>query len=292
MSRKALGRGLEALIPEAPPQRAPEAGPGRADGVGEVDIDAIRPNPYQPRTVFDAGALQELAESIRENGLIQPLVVRETAAGAFELIAGERRFLAAKQAGLTRVPVVLRQASRREMLEVALIENLQREDLNPLEEAEAYQRLATEFGLTQEEIAKRVGKSRTAVTNALRLLSLEDAFRDLLSQGRLSAGHARALLALPPGDARKRLAKEIVDQGMSVRQAEARVNGSGPRAAKPAAKRRSHPALDAWEGRLRDHFGTQVRIAGGLAKGRVEIHYFSGEDLERILELAGVGSDL
>jgi ParB family chromosome partitioning protein len=288
MSRKALGRGLEALIPEAPPERAPQ----RREGVGEAAIDAIRPNPFQPRTVFDPEALQELAGSIRENGLIQPLVVRETAEGSFELIAGERRFLAAQQAGLTRVPVVVRQASRREMLEVALIENLQREDLNPVEEAEAYQRLATEFGLTQEEIAKRVGKSRTAVTNALRLLSLEQAFRDLLSQGRLSAGHARALLAVPPGESRKRLAKDIVDQGLSVRQAEARVNGAGPKAAKPTAKRRSHPALEAWEGRLRDHFGTQVRIAGGLAKGRVEIHYFSGEDLERILELAGVGSAL
>lgn len=287
MSRKALGRGLEALIPEAPPERAP----GR-EGVAEVDIDAIRPNPYQPRTVFDAAALEELAASIRENGLIQPLIVRESAGGTFELIAGERRFLAARQAGLVRVPVVVRQATRREMLEVALIENLQREDLNPLEEAEAFQRLATEFGLTQEEIAKRVGKSRTAVTNALRLLSLESAFRDLLSQGLLTAGHARALLAVPSGDARKRLAKDIVDQGLSVRQAEARVSGTGPKTAKPAAKRRSHPALEAWEGRLRDHFGTQVRIAGGLAKGRVEIHYFSGEDLERILELAGVGSAL
>jgi ParB family chromosome partitioning protein len=287
MSRKALGRGLEALIPEAPPQREPQR-----EGVAEIDIDAIRPNPFQPRSVFDAAALEELTASIRENGLIQPLVVRESAGGTFELIAGERRFLAARQAGLVRVPVVLRQATRREMLEVALIENLQREDLNPLEEAEAFQRLATEFGLTQEEIAKRVGKSRTAVTNALRLLSLESAFRDLVAQGLLSAGHARALLAVPSGDARKRLAKDIVDQGLSVRQAEARVTGTGPRGAKPAAKRRSHPALEAWEGRLRDHFGTQVRIAGGLAKGRVEIHYFSGEDLERILELAGVGSAL
>jgi ParB family chromosome partitioning protein len=288
MSRKALGRGLEALIPEAPPERAPQ----RREGTGEVDIDTIRPNPLQPRTVFDAEALRELAASIRENGLIQPLVVRLAGDGAHELIAGERRFLAAKQAGLTRVPVVVRQASRREMLEVALIENLQREDLNPLEEAEAYHRLATEFGLTQEEIANRVGKSRTAVTNALRLLSLEDAFRDLVSQGILSAGHARALLAVPSGEARQRLARDIVEHGLSVREAEARVNGTGPKAIKPTAKRRSHPALEAWEGRLRDHFGTQVRIAGGLARGRVEIHYFSGEDLERILELAGVGSTL
>jgi ParB family chromosome partitioning protein len=288
MSRRALGRGLEALIPEVPTIRPSE----RGEGVGEVDIDTIRPNPYQPRTVFDAASLEELAGSIRENGLIQPLIVREAGDGGYELIAGERRFLAAKQAGLARVPVVVRQASRREMLEVALVENLQREDLNPMEEAEAYQRLATEFGLTQEEIARRVGKSRTAVTNALRLRSLEDTFRDLVSSGVLSAGHARALLAVPPGESRRKLARDIVDQGLSVRQAEARVNGPGPRSTKPTAKRRSHPALEAWEGRLRDHFGTQARIVGGLAKGRVEIHYFSGEDLERILELAGVGSTL
>jgi ParB family chromosome partitioning protein len=263
-----------------------------SDGTREVSVERIRSNPFQPRTVFDPKALEELADSIRENGLIQPLVVRVAGDGLYELIAGERRYLACKQAGLTNVPVVVRQASRREMLEVALVENLQREDLNAIEEAEAYQRLATEFGLTQEEIAGRVGKSRTSVTNALRLLSLEEGLRNLIVSGALSAGHARALLALPAGNSRRKLAGEIQDRSLSVRQAEARVQGGPPKRAKPTAKKRSHQALEAWEDRLRDRFATQVRIVGGLARGRVELHYFNHEDLERILELVGVGSDL
>lgn len=291
MSRKALGRGLSALIPEAPVP-APAATLEPLEGTREVPVDRIRPNPFQPRTAFNAEALEELTRSIEENGLIQPVVVRAVGDGFFELIAGERRFLASKQAGLTSVPVHIRQATRREMLEVALVENLQREDLNPLEEAEAFQRLATEFGLTQEEIATRVGKSRTAITNSLRLLSLEQDMKQLIVQGDLSAGHARALLTLAPGEARRKLAREIRDRGLSVRQAEARVHGENPRARRPVAKKRSHQALEAWEGRLRDHFGTQVRIVGGLAKGRVEIQYFSHEDLERILELAGVDPGL
>jgi len=291
MSRKALGRGLSALIPEAPAP-APAATLEPLEGTREVSIDRIRPNPFQPRTAFDAEALEELTRSIEENGLIQPLVVRSAGDGFYELIAGERRFLASKQAGLTAVPVHIRQATRREMLEVALVENLQREDLNPLEEAEAFQRLATEFGLTQEEIATRVGKSRTAITNSLRLLGLEQDLKQLIVQGHLSAGHARALLVLPPGESRQRLAREIRDKGLSVRQAEATVHGENPRSHRAVAKKRSHHALEAWEGRLRDHFGTQVRIVGGLAKGRVEIQYFSHEDLERILELAGVDPGL
>jgi ParB family chromosome partitioning protein len=264
-----------------------------SEGVREVAIQNIRPNPFQPRSVFDSDSLAELAESIRrENGLIQPLGVRMAGEGLFELIAGERSYLASKEAGLRRIPVVVRQASRREMLEVALVENLQREDLNAIEEAEAFQRLATEFGLTQEEIASRVGKSRTAVTNSLRLLSLEEEFRNLLAGGFLSAGHARALLSLPAGESRRTLVREIQERGLSVRQVESRVQGRRQKAAKPVAKKRSHQALEAWEDRLRDRFGTQVRIVGGLARGRVEIHYFDHEDLERILELAGVGSSL
>ena len=289
MSRKALGRGLGALIPESP---APVREESKESPQGmEISLESIRPNPFQPRTLFQAEALNELAASIRENGLIQPLIVREAGSGQYELIAGERRFIACKQAGLTRVPVVVRSATRREMLEVALIENLQREDLNAIEEAEAYHRLATEFGLTQEEIATRVGKSRTAITNALRLLNLEEEYREMIAQGALSAGHARALLVLS-GEPRRRLAKEILESGLSVREAEARAQGPTERKPKPVAKKRSHQALDAWEGRLRDRFGTQVRIVGGLAKGRVEIHYFSGEDLERILDLTGAGSAL
>jgi ParB family chromosome partitioning protein len=293
MSRKALGKGLGALIPSpADDPTAIAAEPRPAERDRTIPVDRIRPNPVQPRTIFEPQSLEELAGSIRENGLIQPLVVREVGDGSFELIAGERRFLAAKQAGLTEVPVVTRQVSRREMLEIALVENLQREDLNPIEEAEAFQRLSTEFGMTQEDIAAHVGKSRAAVTNSMRLLGLEDDLRELVLHGRLSAGHARALLAVPEPKLRRALAKDILEKGLSVRDVEVRAQGTKSKRPKRAAKKRSHPAFEAWEGRLRDRFGTQVRIVGGLSRGRVEIHYFSEEDLERILELTGAGSEL
>jgi ParB family chromosome partitioning protein len=290
MNRKALGRGLGALIPE--PVRDVPGPEAPAPGAHEVPVERIRPNPYQPRSTFDSEALAQLAASIRENGLIQPLVVRQAGEGNYELIAGERRFIAAKQAGLTRVPVVVRQATRREMLEVALVENLQREDLNPIEEAEAYRRLATEFALTQEEIAERVGRSRTAVTNALRLLSLESDLIEKVTAGTLSAGHARALLVLESPDARRKLAREIEAEHLSVRQAELVVQGDRPKPGRPAAKKRSHPALEAWEDRLRTRFGTQSRIVGGLARGKVELYYYSHEDLERILALTGTETEL
>ncbi len=290
MSRKALGRGLEALIPAAPTEE-PKTEP-TPSGVREVAVASIRSNPYQPRIQFKPEALEDLARSIQQNGLLQPLVVRPTADGGFELIAGERRLMASKQAGLESVPVVVREASRREMLEMALVENLQREDLNPIEEAEAYQRLAEEFGLTQEEISKRVAKSRSAVTNSLRLLTLEDEYKEMVSRGTISAGHARALLVMPEGEPRRRLAKEITEKNLSVRQAELKTQGQRPRKARAAAKRRSHPALEEWEDRLRTRFGTQVKIVGGLARGKVEIHYFSEEDLERVLDLTGAGSAL
>ncbi len=294
MNRKALGRGLEALIPSSPSPAAPvvESPTASGDGNHLVPVDRIRPNPYQPRTQFHPESLTDLAQSIRENGLIQPLVVRQIDGGHYELIAGERRFLASKEAGLTEVPVFVRRATRKEMLEVALVENLQREDLNPLEEAEAYQRLATEFGMTQEDIATRVGKSRSAVTNALRLLGLEEPLKELVSRGTLSAGHGRALLSVSDLATRRRLAREIVEKNLSVRQAELRAQGERPKGTRPVARKRSHPALEAWEERLRHRFGTQVRIVGGVARGRVEIHYFSEEDLERILELTGTEASL
>jgi ParB family chromosome partitioning protein len=256
-----------------------------------VALEDIRPNPYQPRSIFDPETLAELSKSIEYNGLIQPLVVRRATGGGFELIAGERRFMASRQAGLDSVPVVVRDATRQQMLEVAMVENLQREDLNPMEEAEAYQRLATEFNLTQEQIAERVGKSRPTVTNSLRLLSLPEEIRDHVSRGTISAGHARAILVLNDEPARMRLAKEIVRDALSVRQAEIKAQGKkspGPR----RAKKRSHPALEAYEERLRNRFGTQVRVVGGVARGRVELHYFSEEDLERVISLAGIDPQL
>jgi len=297
MNRKALGRGLGALIP-TPESPAAEGGAetkGREkEGVGEhvVPLSRIRPNPLQPRTDFAEAALDDLARSIQENGLIQPLVVRKSADGFFELIAGERRFLACRKAGLAAVPVVIRTAARREMLELALVENLQRENLNPIEEAEAFQRLATEFGLTQDEIAGQVSKSRTAVTNSLRLLALEEDLRELVRSGKISAGHARGLLTIEEPARRRALAKEICEKGLSVRDVEARTQVQRSRQGRATARKRSHPALEAWEGRLRERFGTQVRIVGGIARGRVEIHYFSEEDLGRVLDLTGAGSEL
>lgn len=310
MTRRALGRGLEALIPGAapappvPPPAVPGAvaparplaspapAPDPATGPPrEVPITSIRPNPYQPRTEFDPATISELAASIRESGVIQPLVVRPAGDGQYELIAGERRLLASREAGLTRVPVSVREATRREMLEMALVENLQREDLNPIDEADAYQRLALDFGLNQEEIAKRVGKSRTAVTNTLRLLGLSDDLRSMIASGRLSAGHARALLALPDEGSRRRVAREIVENGLSVRQVEAKAAGR-KKAGRPAGRRRLHPNLEAWEHRLRERFATQVNLVGGVGRGRIELHYFNEEDLERVLELLGVDTQL
>jgi len=312
MTRKALGRGLGALIPGADPSADPaerstnpspdaaavgvssspaETATPESDGVRVVSLESIRPNPYQPRSVFDEGALAELTRSIRENGLIQPLVVRRAGDGRYELIAGERRFMACKSADLLEVPVVIRDATRRQMLEMAVVENLQREDLNPMEEAAAFQRLATEFGLTQEEIAERVGKSRVTVTNSLRLLSLEEELRDLVSQGTLTAGHGRALLSVRDPGERMKLAREITGKGLSVREAESLARGKRKRA-KAGTRRHSDPALEAWEERLRVRFGTQVRIAGGTGRGRIEIHYFNEDDLERILELSGVPTQL
>ena len=297
MNRKALGKGLGALIPEkpqSPPASAPAAPAGHATeptGTWEVSVTLIQPNPYQPRTVFDPEALAELAASIKQSGLIQPLIVRDAGDGTYELIAGERRFMASQQAGLETVPVVIRKASRREMLEVAMVENLQREDLNPMEEAEAFERLAAEFGLTQENIAQRVGKNRTTITNSMRLLSLPEEIRDLVSRGTLSAGHARALLSINDDATRLRVAREIVRKTMSVRQTELKVQQM-KKGARPATKKRSHPALEAYENRLRTRFATQVRIVGGVGRGKVELHYFNEEDLERILSLSGISVQL
>ena len=293
MSRKALGRGLEALIPSTPvAPTGPSSGETPSSAAREIPLDRIDRNPFQPRATMDPEALRELADSIRQNGLLQPLVVRPAEGDRFELIAGERRFQACRQAGLEAVPVVVRQVTDQEMLELALVENLQREDLNPIEEAQAYRRLGDEFGMTQEQIASRVGKSRTAVANSLRLLSLEKEIQELVSRGTLSAGHARALLAVEDKAARRRLLREITERGLSVRQAEARAQGHKKRSGKRGHAKRSHPALEEWENRLRIRFGTQVRIVGGIARGKVEIHYFSGEDLERILELTGVDATL
>lgn len=314
MTRQALGKGLGALIPDmapvpipgapasdgapaspspaaaaAPPAPPPAASSGMP-AVVELPIDQIRSNPYQPRSTFDSARLDELAASIRSSGLIQPVIVRKVPEGAgYQLIAGERRFLAAQRAGLTALPAVIRVASRREMLEFAIVENLQREDLHAIDEARAYQRMATEFDLTQEQIAVRVGKDRTTVSNALRLLGLPETIQEMVAEGALTSGHARALLSLDSVAEQETFARDIAKRGLSVRQVEELMaERRNRKPGRPQRRHRAHPTLAGWEDALRRSFGTQVRIVGGTARGKVEISYFNEGDLERILEVTGV----
>lgn len=288
--RKALGRGIEALIPGAGKgspiaDTAPVEAPTPADQL--VALDKIRPNPRQPRTEFAEDALSELAASIRVQGVIQPLLVRRMPAGDFELVAGERRLRAAERAGLTHVPVYVRDLSDGESLELALVENLQRDDLSPLEEAAAYQRLMTEFDLTQEAVAERVGKSRPAVANALRLLKLPDAIKRDLARGKLTAGHARVLLSIEDEGAQLRAAKQIHARHLSVRDAEqlASTKKSAPRATP------RDPNRAALERDLSATLGTRVRITPKGRGGRIEIEFYSPEELEGLVDrIANRGS--
>ena len=271
--RKALGRGLGALIPGAPAPAEPAGAPTL------VPLGQIQPNPFQPRRAFSEDSLQELAESIRQQGLLQPLLVRRVA-GGYELIAGERRFRAAQRVGLQEVPVTLRDATDGELLEMALVENIQREDLNPLEEARAYRRLLEDFGLTQESVAARVGKDRSTVANTLRLLQLPREIQTQLETGALTAGHARALVSLSSDAARIELAREVVIDRLTVRQTEQRAKQQGPRAT-PAAD----PDREAAEERLTQLLGTRVRIAARRnGAGRLEIDYYSLEQLNGLID--------
>jgi len=284
--RKALGRGIEALIPgagrSAPSSELAAAADDQADT--SVAIDKIRPNPRQPRTEFDEGALADLATSIRTQGVIQPLLVRRTSDGDFELIAGERRLRAAERAGLTHVPVFVRDISDGESLEIALVENIQRDDLSPLEEAAAYQRLMNEFGHTQEQVAERVGKSRPAVANALRLLRLPETIKKDLARGRLSAGHARVLLSIDDPEAQLRAAKQIQTRQMSVRDAEHLASARKSPAARPAAR---DPHRGALERELSATLGTRVRITPKGKGGRIEIEFYSTEELQGLVDRIG-----
>ncbi|MBP1688267.1 MAG: chromosome segregation DNA-binding protein [Deltaproteobacteria bacterium] len=267
--RRALGRGLGALIPSSH-----GAGEARPDTL--VPVATIRPNPVQPRQRFADEAIDELAESIRQKGILQPLLVRRTS-GGFDLIAGERRLRAAQRLGMEHVPVVVRDVGDAEMLELALIENIQRENLNPIEEARAYRRLIEEFDLTQEEVAARVGKERSTVANTLRLLLLPDAVKAQIEQGLLSAGHARALAAVASDAVKTQLAQEVIDRKLTVRQAE-----------HLAQQRRAQPATDdlrAAEQRLTEALGTRVRLLPGRSgSGRIEIHYYSLDELNGLID--------
>jgi ParB family chromosome partitioning protein len=278
--RPALGKGLSALIPDAPAPRATQL---------EVDVDRISPNTLQPRGVMDDDRLNELAQSIRANGIIQPIVVRR-AGDRFEIIAGERRWRAARKAGLVRVPVVVRDVAagqEQSVLEMALIENIQRENLNPIDEALAYRRLSDEFRLTQDDIATAVGKDRATVANFLRLLKLPDEIRQEVATGKLSMGHARALLGLPGEAEQRRVAKDVIGRSLSVRETESLVKkaaGQAKAAVEPGKPSPADVHTRAAEERLRHLLGTRVRIVRQGARGRIEIDFGSEQELIRIFE--------
>ena len=292
VKRKALGRGLAALIPGVGAPATSLAGVGtdgaRAGGGGLelVAIEEVHPSRDQPRKMFDDARIDELAASIRAQGVIQPLVVRKREGGGYELIAGERRWRAAQRAGLHAVPAVIRDVAPTRAFEMAMVENHQREDLNPIEEAAGYQRLISELGYTQESLAARVGKDRTTITNALRLLRLPDEVRDMVVAGRVSMGHARALLGLESNDTMVRLARRVAAREMSVRQVEGLVrrereghgNGAGSPAARPSAS-----ARDLAE-RLSRGLGARVKVVeAGASEGHLEIHYHTLDELDALI---------
>ena len=291
--RKALGRGLAALIPgaaSAPTVSAPGAAGvggtgGRGDGLRTIAIEEIFPSREQPRKIFDDSRLTELADSIRTQGVIQPVIVRIRPQGGYELVAGERRWRAAQRAGLHEMPAVVRDIAPMRAFEMAMVENLQRADLNPIEEAAGYQRLISDFGYTQETLAGRVGKDRTTVTNALRLLRLPESVRDLVVDGRISMGHARALLGLDSVDSMERLARRVAAREMSVRQVEALVrrerittSTERPSQAPPTAS-----ARDLGD-RLARVLGTKVKVVEtGPGRGHLEVHYHSLDQLDALI---------
>jgi ParB family transcriptional regulator, chromosome partitioning protein len=281
MTRKALGRGLSSLLREveAPPTQIASQ---------EVSISLIDPNPYQPRRAFPEDSLRELAGSIRASGVIQPILLRPTGEGRYQLVAGERRWRAAKLAEIESLPAVIRDLSDKDALELALTENLLRDDLNPMDVARGYEALQQNFSLTHEDIAEQLGISRVAVTNTLRLLRLPKDIQEMISDGRLSAGHARPLLSLGAESTQLRMAKDIVRRGLSVRQAEQLVGRpeSKPASGQPEAPALSvDPNLKAAVQELERVLGTRVRVTGDGNKGAIEIKYYSGEDLNRIYEL-------
>src|SRR5262245_10436702 len=290
--RKALGRGLEALLPGGSAQAGEVAGPP-PPARERVAVAEIRPNPDQPRRHFDEGALESLAQSIRARGLLQPLVVRRAGGGGYELIAGERRLRAAQRAGLETVPVVVREAGPQERLEIALIENLQRENLTPLEEAEAYRHLIDTYGLTQDQVAAAVGKSRPAVANALRLLALPDAVKAQLEGGEISAGHARAVLAVTGEAERVAFARELAVEGATKGEAERRAQVRKGKASRPGSGRRrlEDPHWRAIAEELTRTFGTRVRVQPRARGGTIEIEFYSEPELSRLLDRLRGGAE-
>jgi len=314
MAKPALGRGLGALLGGTPvianptpgaistvaavlaPAPTPPPVLSPRDRVLRVKLDRIRPCPLQPRKDFPEQTLRELADSIREQGIVQPLIVRERN-GVFELIAGERRWRAAQLVGLAEVPIILREADDRAVLELALIENLQRENLNAIEEAQGYSQLVTQFQLTQEDVATKVGRSRAVVANALRLLKLSPTIQNYIREGRLSVGHAKVILGLTTEPHQKLAAERVIKEALNVRQTEGLVAKLLNRAGKPTAKTGLVLPLAAdahvadLENRLRERLGTKVQLRYAQGKGAIEIAFFSDQELERILQIVGVATE-
>ncbi|MCX7837381.1 MAG: ParB/RepB/Spo0J family partition protein [candidate division WOR-3 bacterium] len=277
MKHKALGKGLSALISE-------ETKKALENEIVYLKIDEIKLNPYQPRKLIDEKSLEELANSIKEKGILQPLVVRRTREG-YQLIMGERRLKAAKMAGLNEVPVIVKNVSDPEMIEMALIENLHRDDLNPIEEALGYKSLIDEFNYTHEKVAEKVGKERATITNALRLLTLPPKVRDYLASNLITVGHAKILLSLPDRESQESWAEKIIEEGLSVRQLEAKISSLGIKKKKKIKKVEKDPFLTDLEDRLKSFLGTKVNIQTKTKGGTILIEYYSDEDLDRIIKL-------
>ncbi|MBI5192845.1 MAG: ParB/RepB/Spo0J family partition protein [Nitrospirae bacterium] len=280
MIKKALGRGLSTLIPQTENVHA-EGGVS----ISEIEISRIVPNKYQPRHVFEDGRLEELANSISVNGVIQPVIVRHLDNGVYELIAGERRWRAARIAGLKKIPVVVKDLSNEKSLEIALIENLQRENLNPIEAALGYQRLLNEFNLTQEDVAVRIGKERSTVANYLRLLGLPEKVKEYLSASVLSPGHAKAILSLASAAEQTKFAEHLVSKGASVREAEIWAKDWGVQKKKKKVMEKKDSSLKEVETRFQRVFSTKVRIQEEKKGGKIVVEYYSVDDLNRILEI-------
>ncbi len=286
MTRKALGKGLKTLLPDVELD-----GRSFTSSMKEINIDSIQPNRYQPRKHFQEKELLELAESIKTNGLLQPIIVRPLSNGKYELIAGERRWRAARIAGLRHIKALIRDESREKLLEIALIENLQREDLNPLEVAKGYDQLIKGFKLSQEEVAKRVGKDRSTVSNYVRLLTLPEKVQEYIAKGLLLPGHGKAILSIEGQTYQIQFAELLIKKKASVREAEALARAwKERRSNKEKLQGDKDPLLKDIERRLQHIFGTRVSIQGQKSKGRIILEYYTMEDLNRILEIAGLGS--
>jgi len=283
MRRNALGKGLEALIPE-PPQELVKSEEQPEKGLVNLRIDKIKSNPYQPRTRIDEEKLTELSASIKEKGIIQPVVVRQVGK-EFELVAGERRFIAVKKLGWERIPAIITgKLSKEEMLELSLIENLQREDLNPIDTARGYKRLLEECHLSQQQLAQKIGKDRSSIANTLRLLNLPEEVQRIISSGKLSEGHARAILSLSSEKEKIALSRRVVKEGLSVRKTEDLVYGK-KKTSGTKKRAKLSPAFFEIEEKLKQFFGTSVKVVGKRKGGKIEIEFYSEEDLTRILEL-------